>query len=161
MHRILPPPLVVAVLAGVMWFIGQAGAMTLSTFPGQTLLVLFVAGAGLGVMFLAVWQFRRGGTTVNPMAPDEASSLVDQGVYRYSRNPMYLGDLLLLTAWAVYLGAAVNLLLLPLFVWYINRFQILPEEQALSEHFGNAFRDYCARAPRWFSLRALFPRGPG
>lgn len=157
MHRVLPPPVVVLGLAVAMWLIGQLPGVTLPSFPGQTFLAVAIAGLGLTVMGLAVWQFYRGGTSVNPMAPEAATALVSRGIYRYSRNPMYLGDLLLLAAWTVQLGAPLDLAVLAGFVWYMNRFQIRPEEAALTRHFGDVYRHYCAQAPRWFAFRKLLP----
>jgi protein-S-isoprenylcysteine O-methyltransferase Ste14 len=75
--------------------------------------------------------------------------MVTSGVYRHTRNPMYLGMLCLLGAWAAWLGNAAALLGLPAFVAYMNRFQIAPEERALAQRFGAAFDAYAARVRRW------------
>ena len=88
-------------------------------------------------------------TTVDPRDPGKATRLVAGGVYRLSRNPMYLGLLCTMTAWAVYLGSPWSLLILPIYVWYITRFQILPEEAALHRLFGASYVAYCARVRRW------------
>ena len=71
------------------------------------------------------------------------------GVYAATRNPMYLGLLLVITGWAVFLSNAVAFLFLPAFVSYMNRFQIEPEERALAARFGQAFVTYKSRARRW------------
>lgn len=110
-------------------------------------MLLAVAGgvvAGLGVV-----SFRRAQTTVNPLTPQAASSLVTTGIYRVSRNPMYLGMLLLLAAFAVFLANAAALIILPVFILYMNRFQITPEERALSSMFGPDFTAYTERVRRW------------
>jgi protein-S-isoprenylcysteine O-methyltransferase Ste14 len=96
-----------------------------------------------------VVAFRRAGTTVNPMKPESSSSLVVSGIYAFTRNPMYLGFLFALLAWAIYLSHPAAFLVLPLFVWYMNRFQIEPEERALASLFGEAFTTYAARVRRW------------
>jgi protein-S-isoprenylcysteine O-methyltransferase Ste14 len=86
---------------------------------------------------------------VNPLQPDAASSLVSGGVYRWTRNPMYLGMALVLLAWAVYLSSIAALAVLPLFIVYINRFQIEPEERALEARFGAQFERYRKAVRRW------------
>jgi protein-S-isoprenylcysteine O-methyltransferase Ste14 len=83
------------------------------------------------------------------MKPDAASSLVADGVYRWTRNPMYLGFLIALAGWAAYLANVASALVLPLFVLYMNRFQIVPEERALAARFGPQFEDYRRSVRRW------------
>lgn len=109
--------------------------------------MLLVTGAWLAVA--GVIEFRRASTTVNPMAPSDSSTVVDTGVYRYTRNPMYLGFLLVLFAWAAWLAAPWALLGPVVFVAWMTRFQILPEERALLERFGDDYRAYCRRVRRW------------
>jgi len=94
-------------------------------------------------------SFWRAKTTMNPTKADAVSSLVTGGVFRFTRNPMYLSLLLYLLAWAVYLSSWLALLLLPAFVLYINRFQIRPEERALSSLFGSEYAAYKGRVRRW------------
>lgn len=149
MEAKLPPLLVVALVAAAMWGIAR---VTVSFEPAfwlrlglaglllVTAVVLVVAG---------LLEFRRASTTVNPMAPEESSTVVRSGVYRYSRNPMYLGFLVALIGWAVWLAAPWALLGPVAYVAWMTRFQILPEERALNEHFGDDFRDYCRRTRRW------------
>ncbi|MFP5406472.1 MAG: methyltransferase family protein, partial [Gammaproteobacteria bacterium] len=85
----------------------------------------------------------------NPTRPGAASSLVLGGPYRFSRNPMYLGVLLVLVGWAVYLSNVLAFVVLPLFVLYLNRYQIAPEERALSARFGASFDEYRKSVRRW------------
>jgi protein-S-isoprenylcysteine O-methyltransferase Ste14 len=109
--------------------------------------VIALAGIALRAR---VTSFRRAQTTVDPTRPAKASALVVGGVYRLSRNPMYLGFLLLLLAWGVYLSHLPSLLLAPLaFVLYLNRFQITPEERALESLFGDEYRAYKREVRRW------------
>ncbi len=96
-----------------------------------------------------VVSFRQAKTTVNPLKPEKASSLVSSGIYRVSRNPMYVGFALFLLAWAVYLASLWALAGVAGFVLYINRFQIVPEERALKSLFGDEFEDYRMRVKRW------------
>jgi protein-S-isoprenylcysteine O-methyltransferase Ste14 len=96
-----------------------------------------------------VLTFRRAKTTVNPTTPAAASALVRTGVFRFTRNPMYLGLLLCLVAWAIFLSSVLALLSAPLFVVYMNRFQIAPEERALAALFGDSFAAYKRDVRRW------------
>ncbi|MFQ3324666.1 MAG: protein-S-isoprenylcysteine O-methyltransferase Ste14 [Pseudomonadales bacterium] len=95
-------------------------------------------------------SFRLAKTTVNPLKPESASSLVVSGVFKISRNPMYVGFALLLLAWCVYLLAPVLLMILLLFMAVITRFQIIPEERAMLKLFGEEFIDYQKAVRRWF-----------
>jgi protein-S-isoprenylcysteine O-methyltransferase Ste14 len=88
-------------------------------------------------------------TTVNPTTPNGTTSLVTSGVYRYTRNPMYVGFGLALLAVVVYLGSIASSLVLPLYVVYMNRFQIRPEERMLLEKFGEPFATYLRNVRRW------------
>jgi len=97
----------------------------------------------------AIRRFSRAHTTVNPLDPTKASRLVTGGVFQISRNPMYLGMLLLLVGWAIGLGSASPWLILPIFVGVITFFQIIPEEQALQSLFGTEYLPYRQRVARW------------
>lgn len=110
---------------------------------------LGLAGLGALVALAGVWEFRRARTTLNPLAPARASALVQGGIYRITRNPMYLGMLLVLIGWAAWLGNAAALLGLPLFVVVLNQLQIKPEERMLRQRFGAQFERYAARVRRW------------
>ncbi len=83
------------------------------------------------------------------MKPGSASALVDSGLYRLTCNPMYLGFLLALLGWAVFLSHILALLLLPAFILYMNRFPIALEERALAPPFDQPFVAYKARVRRW------------
>jgi protein-S-isoprenylcysteine O-methyltransferase Ste14 len=96
-----------------------------------------------------VWSFRNAETTINPMKPESSSALVASGIYRWTRNPMYLGLLWILLGWGIYLSNAPAYLVLPGFVLYMNRFQIEPEERALTRIFGPAFAAYRAHVRKW------------
>ncbi len=108
-----------------------------------------LAGLGVLVAVLGVREFRRSTTTVDPRYPERASTLVSGGVYRYTRNPMYLGMLLCLAALFIYLRSLPTALLLPCFVLYMNRFQIAAEERAMAALFGEAYAAYRERVRRW------------
>lgn len=149
MSLLFPPPLVVVLFAGLMWQIARHLPFGGFAFALQRPLAALVALAGLGLMAAAAWTMFRARTTVNPLKPERATRLVTHGVFARSRNPIYLGDALLLVALALGLGNGCNFLLLPLFVGFIGRFQIAPEERALQRLFGEEYRAYCARVRRW------------
>jgi protein-S-isoprenylcysteine O-methyltransferase Ste14 len=107
------------------------------------------AVAGIGIAVAAFGRFKRARTTVNPREPQTASSLVTGGVFGISRNPMYLGLLLILIGWALGLGTASPWLVPPLFVIVVSVLQIIPEEQALEKLFGKDYLQYRQRVARW------------
>lgn len=144
------PPVAVALVIGLLsWTLSGIGPAL--PFPDSVRLAisLILIGAGLAIAGAGVVEFRRAQTTVNPHRPKHTSTLVTTGIYRRTRNPMYLGLLLLLSAWAFYLGAWLGFAPLALFVLYMDRFQIEPEEHALSVTFGDAFSAYRSRVRRW------------
>lgn len=152
MHKLelkVPPPVVALLIAAAMW-----GVMLLvpPAVPPTTLhmvIAIAIACAGIGIDIAGAVAFRRARTTINPLKPKATSALVTTGVYRFTRNPMYLGMVVVLLAWAIWLASPPALLGLPAFVLYIGRFQIAPEERALAGIFGEAFTAYRSRVRRW------------
>ena len=145
----VPPPLVLGLCALLMWLVARAAPIADFPLPARGILSAAVAIAAAVLFGAAIVQFVRARTTVNPMQPDSASALIVEGVFRLSRNPIYLADLGLLAAWALWLANAAALAVLPLFVAYLNRFQIAPEERALEKRFGAAFAEYRRGVRRW------------
>ena len=145
----IPPLLVWLVCAGVMLGAAYLAPGLSFRLPGSSVIALALAALGVAVAFAGVLAFRSRGTTVNPLTPTESSAVVSSGIYGISRNPMYLGFLLALAGWAVYLANAAAFLLLPVFVAYITRYQIKPEEGALLAKFGPEFAQYLSRVRRW------------
>lgn len=144
----VPPPLV-ALCCGGLIEVGvrlSPATLRLPPAPGGALLMLGLAAA---VGLLAVGHLFRAGTTVHPHCPEKSCRLVAHGIYRYSRNPMYLALLLLLVAWSLYRGWWLAPLVWALFVGWITRFQIRPEERVLARLFGDQYRAYCDRVRRW------------
>ena len=145
----VPPVALVLVTAAGMWLLSRAFPAFSYEFPGRYAVpsVLLVAGVVLVLAGLA--QFRKARTTVDPTRPQAASALVKDGIYRWTRNPMYLGFAVLLLGWAVYLASPPSAIALACFVLYMNRFQIVPEERALQERFGSEFAEYRLTVRRW------------
>lgn len=144
-----PPVALMMVTAVLMWLVSLAAPAFDFGFPASVEAAALLALAGAFTCLAGVASFRRAMTTVNPMKPGSASALVVSGVYRYSRNPMYLGFLLILAGWALCLSNALALLWLPAFVLYMDRFQIRPEERALVALFSQEYAEYAARVRRW------------
>ena len=147
-HRV-PPPLVAVLVAAGMW-LTSLGLPTIQEGRGLRFGLtgaLAIAAACLGVF--GVQAFGRAGTTIDPLAIDRASSLVTTGVYRLTRNPMYVALALLLGAWAIWLAVPFTAAGPLLFVAFITRFQIVPEERALLGVFGPPYDAYRRRVRRW------------
>ena len=130
------------VFAIVMWLVSAYGPSLMLALPWCAAIAVLLVGVGLAICMAGVVQFRRAKTTVNPLAPETTTAMVTSGVYRFSRNPMYLGFLFVLTGWAVFFSHALALAILPLFVASMNRFQIIQEERVLVAKFGQQFTDY-------------------
>lgn len=144
------PPVALAVLfALAMWLLAQLTPSFAVPLLWRQILAGIFTFTGTVIALSGVLAFRRANTTVDPRVPQQSSSLVIRGIYRYSRNPMYLGFLLLLLALACYLMNVAAMTLLPLFVLYMNRFQIVPEERFLLQKFGAEYQAYCERVRRW------------
>ena len=146
----LPPVALGAIAAVLMWSASSAAPAFDFIFPAKAVFSASLALMGALTCLAGVVSFRRAKTTVNPMKPDAASSLVVSGIYRYTRNPMYAGFLLILLGWAAFLSNVLALIVLPAFVLYMNRFQIFPEERVLAALFADDYTEYLARVRRWF-----------
>jgi len=143
------PPVAVLLIALLMAFALCYLPLGALDFQTPNLLPWVVAVLGVFVAIAGVWEFRRASTTVNPTTPDKAIQLVSGGIYRFTRNPMYLGMALVLVAWIIKLGCGWSMLALPFFVCYLTIFQIKPEEQAMEKLFGESYRNYRLRVRRW------------
>jgi protein-S-isoprenylcysteine O-methyltransferase Ste14 len=145
----VPPLALLLLFALLMWLLSAYERSLALVLPWRTAIAAMFWSAGFAITLVGLLEFRRAKTTVNPIKPEEATSVVTSGIYRFSRNPMYLGFLCALIGWAVFLSHLLAFALLPLFVLYMNRFQIEPEERALSAKFGGQFRDYTRSVRRW------------
>jgi protein-S-isoprenylcysteine O-methyltransferase Ste14 len=144
------PPMGLALLfALAMWGTTMLLPSLAIALPWHRVLATVFSVTGVLFILAAGSLFRAVMTTVNPTKPDSTSSLVVSGVYRLSRNPMYVGALLVLAGWAVFLSHPLPVLFLPAFVAYMNRFQITPEERALSGKFGADYERYKKTVRRW------------
>jgi protein-S-isoprenylcysteine O-methyltransferase Ste14 len=135
----IPPPIIAVLIAVAMWGISLITPLLAVSSTYQIPLAMAIASVGVALALAGSISFHQAKTTVNPLKPEAASSLVSSGIYQFTRNPMYLGMLMVLLAWAVYLSSPWALLGLVAFVIYIDRFQIAPEEKALTTLFGTDY----------------------
>lgn len=145
----IPPPLVALLIGTAMWLVSTAAPSFSLVLPFAPVLALGLGAIGALAAVLGVLSFHRAGTTIDPTKPQKSTALVTTGIYGLSRNPMYLGFLLVLTGWVVFLANVLAVFLIPLFVLYMNRFQIAPEERVLLAKFGADFVAYKAKVRRW------------
>lgn len=152
MNRIelkVPPLAVFFITCVLMWVVAKINSFASFDHPYQftTILILFNLGLLLGVGALV--SFFRKKTTIDPLAPTKASKLIDSGFYQLSRNPMYLALLFETIAWASYLSNILGFIMILIFPLYMNKFQIIPEEKALTDIFGDDYRQYQVKVRRW------------
>ncbi|MGB5229455.1 MAG: isoprenylcysteine carboxylmethyltransferase family protein [Eudoraea sp.] len=146
----LPPVIVFLVFGSLMYLLAEFLPVGDFDFFGRSILIKTLLVLAVVISSVALLQFYLAKTTADPKNLAKASSLVSNGVYKYSRNPMYLGLLLILLAWALWLGNAFNVLLAAGFVSYMNAFQIQPEESTLASLFGKEYNHYFIKVRRWF-----------
>lgn len=145
----IPPPVYLLIFASLMYYLAKyMPVWPLFEAPFTQLAYVFIA-LGIILDLSAVSQFFRSKTTVNPIKPSNTQTIVSTGMYRISRNPMYLGMLFLLTGWATHLAVLSPFLVLPLFIWVLTVQQIIPEETILEQKFGESYAHYKRQVRRW------------
>lgn len=145
----VPPAAAFLVVVAAMW--GAAALLPAADFAlyHARRLAAMTAVAGIAIGIAGIIAFRRHGTTVHPMRPETATAVVDSGIYRHTRNPMYVSLAALLAAWGIWLANGAALALVPAFVAYLARFQVVPEERAMLDKFGAQYAEYMSRVRRW------------
>ncbi len=145
----IPPILVLVVFLVLNWILAlQTFRIDISFVVKGVFSTLFVIG-GVVLCFAGVFSFRKAKTTVNPLNPESSTTLVATGVYRYTRNPMYLGFLCIVVAWSIYLTSPVSIVGIVGFIVYMNQFQIKPEERILADRFPADYQHYLSKVRRW------------
>ena len=145
----IPPVIVFFIALGIVFGVHYLLKGYSYSFLYQTLLSRIFLGMGVMVVFSGIISFRMKGTTVDPLNPEKASSLVQSGIYKYTRNPMYLGMALVLMGGIVRVGNPIGLLAIVFFFWFMTKFQIKPEEAALRKIFGAEYEEFCNKVRRW------------
>ncbi len=145
----VPPAALVLIIAFLMWLLSKyLPTLSIPAAVRYTGFALFLI-SGFLIIIIGGLRFKAASTTVNPITPNASSSLVISGIYKFSRNPMYIGFLLMLIGWSVFLASLFTLVLCAVFVIYMNRFQIKPEERALESIFGDEYMHYKSAVRRW------------
>jgi protein-S-isoprenylcysteine O-methyltransferase Ste14 len=145
----IPPDVIWVAVAGLMWLASRVNAGFGAAESVRRPLALILIVIGTGLIVAARIALDRAGTTWRPSEPGRTTALVASGVYRLSRNPIYLGMQIVLLSWAVVLASPAAVLVSVLFGAYIDRFQIRPEEMTLAAALGEDYRDYLVRVRRW------------
>lgn len=143
----IPPLLVFVVFGTLTWIIPAPFRIETEIVNFGLSTLFFLAGSLIAI--LGVWEFKKNKTTVNPMTPQESQSLVSNGIYRLTRNPMYLGFSFWLISWGLFLGNPLAVVSIVSFISYMQYFQIIPEERILSKLFGSSYSQYMATTRRW------------
>ncbi len=145
----LPPPLIAVLFIIAMLIFGWIMPGLEIAIPGQKWLAVILLLAGVLCIFMAGGRFFRAKTTIMPNKIEESSALVTEGIYQYSRNPMYLGMALAIAGAGIGGGSLLTPLAVAGFVLVINKVQIEKEEEGLVEIFGDGYREYCSKVRRW------------
>ena len=150
----IPPLVIILICAGLMYLCSITITHTV-TVPIETraALSIVLAIVAVGVLTAALMTFQRHRTTINPLNPNNTTTLVTTGVYAHTRNPMYLAMLIVLLGWGFLLGQISTIFGVILFVVAITGLQIQPEERVLKQSFGSAYTDYLTSSHRWFGFR--------
>lgn len=145
----VPPLALFVVFAAAIWAIGKYFPAANLALPGRHPLALISLLLGLAVISAGVFEFRRRKTTMSPFSPERTASVVSSGIYRWTRNPMYLGMALALFGVAVWQSNWFGFAAVVLFCAYLTRFQIVPEERMLLKLFGEEYAAYLNQVRRW------------
>ena len=143
----IPPPLIVLVLIVSIYF--SSKKIDLINIPLQLEISIFILSAGILIFVNPVLQFIKSKTTVNPIQFEEVNKLVTSGIFKYSRNPMYLGMLMIVLSASIFYLNIYSILTPLLFILWINKFQIKREEEFLIEKFGDEYLSYKKKTRRW------------
>ena len=146
MKTLIPPPIVTIVFLFVIFFTKDIFRFSIEL---PTLLGYITIVAGLIIIFVAAKQFKAANTTINPTKPETASVLVSNGVFSYSRNPMYLGMLIIIIGFSIIHNLIAIIVFMPLWIIYMINFQIIPEEEAMKILFKEKFLNYSKKTRRW------------
>ena len=146
MKTLIPPPIVTIVFLFVIFFTKDIFRFSIEL---PTLLGYITIVAGLIIIFVAAKQFKAANTTINPTKPETASVLVSNGVFSYSRNPMYLGMLIIIIGFSIIHNLIAIIVFMPLWIIYMINFQIIPEEEAMKILFEEEFLNYSKKTRRW------------
>ncbi len=147
-HKI-PPPVIALACAGLAWALARYTPGFTYQVPARIPIVAILLLSGIALDLSGLMAFRKARTTLNPLSPDRSTSIVQNGPYAFTRNPMYLGMALVLLGFCTYLENPLSAIAVVAFVAYITCFQIVPEERLLLAKFGDDYAQYRNSARRW------------
>ena len=147
-HKI-PPPVIALLCAALAWLLVRLTPALGSVLPAKSLIAGLLVLAGIALDVAGFLAFRKAHTTLDPRSPGRSTAIVSSGPYRFTRNPMYLGMVLVLLGLSAYLANPMALIAVAVFVAYITRFQIIPEERLLLSKFGESYAHFTKATRRW------------
>lgn len=145
----VPPPILLLLSILGMYLLSCFYPVMTFDFDGKSLLISILCLIGVILGFTAIIAFAKANSTIDPRYPQKTSRLVTTGIYRFTRNPMYLGLVFFLFSAAFYFSALSCFVVVPVFIWVMNNFQIEPEEAVLLAMFGEDYQHYCQTVRRW------------
>jgi len=149
MEKKIYPPIQVIIIISLMYLLKYLFTSFNYSFPDKQMVFSFLLIVSLFIGLSAIYSFRKHKTTVNPTTPEATSTIVNTGIYAFSRNPMYLAMVIFLIGVSFLCGNFLAFLPIPLFIWFITTFQIKPEEEALTINFKDDYKQYGKKVRRW------------
>jgi protein-S-isoprenylcysteine O-methyltransferase Ste14 len=143
----IPPPIIALICIVINYL--STYLINPIKFPNIEIIGGLILFLGVATSVLAILLFKKEKTTVNPMKPEETTTLVTTGIFSITRNPMYLSLFFVTSSTVLFFGSWFGIIILMFFVWYITKFQIIPEEEAMEKLFGNKYNDYRQNVRRW------------
>lgn len=149
LERRIPPPVVTLLAVALAWLLARLAPGLAYPLPARVPIAVLLMLAGVGLAWSGLRAFRKARTTPDPRTPEKSTSVVQGGPYRFTRNPMYLGLAIALLGVCAYLANPLALVAVIVFIAYITRWQIIPEERALAAKFGETYANYRRSVRRW------------
>ena len=143
------PPILLSIIGGLMWLVHSFASVIHIHTGYEYIASRILLAIALVLLGVTIYQFWRKSTTVSPIHIENTNSLIQSGPFRWSRNPIYVIDVIILLAWVIWMAEWANLVFIGLFVYLIQTGQIRREEKALALRFGKQYTDYCNRVSRW------------
>jgi protein-S-isoprenylcysteine O-methyltransferase Ste14 len=145
----IPPPVIALLCVALAWLLARFTPGFTYILPARIPISVILVLAGISLALSSVFAFHRAKTTPNPHTPEKSTSIVRSGPYRFTRNPMYLGLVFVLLGICAYLANPLTVIAAVVFVVYVTRFQIMPEEVVLQRNFGQSYAQYARSVRRW------------
>ena len=145
----IPPVLVTLITILIAYVLAKAIPITIIDILYNDVVAGCFIFLGFVLILNSLFIFKYHETTANPLKPETSSTLVTTGTYKLSRNPIYLGLLLIVLGMIIYYKALSSIIIIPIFIWYMTQYQIIHEENAMKSLFGSEYENYYQRVRRW------------